>query len=199
MILKGSCRYCNKSISWLYPFIELLTVILFLLLLLLVPLHYFFSYFVFFSALIVSIRTDLDQMLISRYVTLFLIPLGFILSWFELLPISLPQSIFGALAGYGLLKAIAHLFYRSTGKEGLGQGDMDLLAFIGSFTGIYGCWISLLLASIIGSLIGILYLALTKQSTQHTRIPFGPFLALGAMSFVLFKPWLLYIILGIGN
>ena len=199
LILKGACRYCHKSISWLYPFIEVFTVIALSLLFMYVPLNYFFGYFIFFSALIVSIRTDLAEMLISRYATLFLIPAGCILSYLELLPLTMMQSIVGALVGYGLLYLIAALFYRSTKKEGLGQGDMDLLSFIGAFTGIYGCWISLLLASVFGSLIGIIYLNITKQNTQVTRIPFGPFLALGAMGFVLFKPWLLLIILGIEN
>ena len=197
VILKGSCRYCHKSISWLYPFIELFTVCALSVALLYIPPHYFFGYFIFFSALIISIRTDLDEMLISRYATLFLIPVGCALSWLELLPISLTQSILGAIIGYGLLYAIASIFYRSTKKEGLGQGDMDLLGFIGAFTGIYGCWISLLLASVLGSLIGIIYLSITKQNTQYTRIPFGPFLALGAMGFVLFRPWILQTILGI--
>lgn len=196
-ILRGSCRYCKKPISWLYPFIELFTPCAFSLLLLYVPHSYFFSYFIFFSALIISIRTDLDEMLISAYATLFLIPVGCILSCIDMLPITLLESIVGALAGYGILYAIAHIFYRCTKKEGLGQGDMDLLALIGAFTGIYGCWITLLLASITGSLIGVIYLLIAKKSAAHERIPFGPFLAIGAMSFVLGQSWLLKIMLGI--
>lgn len=198
-MLKGKCRSCHKSISWLYPFIELFTVCALSLLVLYVPLSYFLGYFIFFSALIITIRTDLDEMLISGYATTYLIPVGFFLSFFQLIPISIIDSILGASIGYGSLSLIASLFHRLTKKEGLGQGDMDLLGFIGAFTGIYGCWISLLLASIFGSLVGIIYLSITKKNTHHTRIPFGPFLALGAMSFVLGKVWLLETFLGIST
>lgn len=147
---------------------------------------YFIPYFIFFSALIVTIRSDLETMLISRYVTLFLIPVGIAFSLMHLLPISPQESVMGALLGYLFLWAIAQLFLRITGKEGMGQGDMELLAFIGSFTGVIGCWISLLLASIIGSLIGFCYIIFCKAG-RSVKIPFGPFLALGAMIFVLFQ------------
>lgn len=197
--LKGKCRYCSKAISWLYPFIEVFTLCTFSSLLLFVPLHYLCGYFLFFSALIISIRTDLDQMLLSRYVTLFFIPIGLMLSALGLIPLTLCQSFFGALVGYGLLYSISRIFYALTKKEGLGDGDAELLAMIGSFTGIYGCWITLLLASVFGSVIGMLYLALTKQTTKHTRIPFGPFLAIAAIAFVLSQTWLLKTILGIDS
>jgi len=168
----------------LYPFIELLTTVLLSLLYVYVPTHYFFAYFIFFSALIVTIRTDIETMLISRFVTLFLIPFGFLLTIFNLLPINLTESVIGTITGYLFLLIISTLFEKITGKTGIGQGDLDLLAFIGAFTGIAGCWASLTIGSIFGSLFGIIYLFLLNYP-RDTKIPFGPFLAFGAISFVL--------------
>lgn len=79
---------------------------------------------------------------------------------------------------------MATLFRLSTGKEGMGQGDLELLAFIGSFTGVLGCWISLLVGSILGSFFGLAYIFFSGKK-KNVKIPFGPFLAFGAMSFVL--------------
>jgi leader peptidase (prepilin peptidase)/N-methyltransferase len=153
-----------------------------------VPTDYFLAYFVFISALIVTIRSDLETMLISRLVTLFLIPLGVIFSALGLLPISPFDSIAGTLLGYGSLWLTATVFYWCTKKEGIGQGDFELLAFIGSFTGLLGCWMTLLIGSVAGSVVGIMYLCLSKKG-RETRIPFGPFLAVGAIVYILAQEW----------
>jgi prepilin signal peptidase PulO-like enzyme (type II secretory pathway) len=68
----------------------------------------------------------------------------------------------------------------------LGQGDLELLAFIASFTGPAGCIMTLFIGSTLGALIGIAYISLFKQN-RETMIPFGPFLALGAMTYSLFQ------------
>ncbi len=129
-------------------------------------------------------------MLLSRFVTLFLVPTGFLLSAAGYLPLSLVESVLGALFGYFLLWGIARIFYLITGKEGLGQGDAELLAFIGSYLGIIGCWMTLLLGSITGSIAGIIYLL----ATGSKKIPFGPFLGLGAMTYALLKTALLQLL-----
>lgn len=143
----------------------------------------FFSYFMFFSCLIVSIRTDLETMLISRYVTLFAIPVGMIAAALHLLPISLFESVTGALAGYAILWIIATLFKFFTGKDGMGEGDMELLAFIGSVAGPIGVWSALTIGAFSGSLIGI-FAILLKKIKHSLYIPFGPFLASGSMIYV---------------
>ncbi len=182
--LRGRCRYCCNRISALYPFIELLTALAFLGLHSLVPSVYFFSYALFFSALIVTIRTDLEYMLISQYATLGMIPLAFLLSFLGYLPITLPQSLFGAIGAYFLLYAVAKLFKQATGKAGMGEGDIELLAMIGAFLGFMPSWLVLFAASILGSCIGLACI-LWQRKTISTRIPFGPFLALGAILVVL--------------
>lgn len=180
------CRTCAKPISILYPALELLTVVLMTTLYLRVPHYYFFGYFIFFSALLITIRSDIETMYISRYVTIYLLPVGYALSAFGLLPLDYAQSIIGSLFGYFLLYTIENAFFWCTGKHGLGRGDAELLALVGAFCGMTGCWVTLCVSSIVGSVIGIAYLALTGAS-RTTRIPFGPFLALGACSFVLFQ------------
>lgn len=184
--LRGSCRYCQQTISHLYPFIEFLTVLIGVLLITHISSDYWLAYATFFSALLVTIRTDLEHMLISQYMTLYLIPLNIFLSYFDLLPLSAYESIAGALIGYGFLYGLSYLFHAVTGKDGIGEGDFDLLAYIGSCVGIIGCWLSLTIGSLLGSIIGIAYLFFTKQ-THATRIPFGPFLAAGAIIYVLFQ------------
>lgn len=147
---------------------------------------YWFAYFIFFSALIVTIRTDLETMLISRYVTLYAIPVGWLLAFLGYLPISLSQSILGSITGYGILLLISVTFAKIKGKEGMGQGDLELLAFIGSFVGLWGVWITLMIASTVGALLGIGFLLYQRNKTS-VALPFGPFLALGAILFVFFE------------
>jgi leader peptidase (prepilin peptidase) / N-methyltransferase len=142
--------------------------------------RYWFAYSIFFSALIVTIRTDTETMLISRYATLFLLPLGLVLSSFKLLPISLYQSAFGAVFGYSLLWLIAKLYHVLRKQEGMGEGDFELLAFIGSFTGIVGVWVTLFFGALLGTIVGLGAL-LKGASLSSTKIPFGPWLALGAI------------------
>jgi len=195
-ILKAKCRHCKATISALYPVVELLTATVMTALYYTVDIHYFPAYFIFFSALIITFRSDIQFMLISRFTTLFLIPLGFIFSATGLLPISIKNSLLGAFLGYGFLLLVSKIFHYLTGKQGIGQGDLELLAFIGSFLGIAGCWISLFLGSIIGSIIGLIYMK-AKGKTKQVKMPFGHFLAIGAMSFVFFEPYLIRLILGI--
>ena len=196
LLLCGKCRTCKKPISFLYPFIEILTAIILSLLYLFIPYYYFFSYFVFFSALIVTIRSDLETMLISRFMTLYLAPVGICLSAYALLPLSIKESICGAIFGYFFLCSINGIFKRWRNIDGIGQGDFDLLLCIGSFTGVMGCWISVTLGSVLGSLYGLVTLLSVQDdhnfeySIQTTKIPFGPFLSLGAIIFVFIQKYI---------
>ncbi len=186
IVLGGTCRYCHGTISVLYPLIELLTALIMSTLCLISPARYMPAYFIFFSALIVTCRSDLETMLISQYVTLFIIPIGFLCSYFNLLPISLVQSIIGAIFGYGFLWAIAYMFKVITGIQGMGEGDFELLALIGSFLGIAGTWYSLMIASILGAIIGIIMIFFGKAE-RNTKIPFGPFLSIAGILLALLR------------
>lgn len=203
IILRGACRHCKQSISPYYPFIELSTMVtmtsLFLkifkpyfytaqsLFLCIHPLLSFLAYSLFFSALIISTATDLIAMVIPQCATLWLIPMGTAAAYFNIISISPLDSVIGTVAGYGALWFTAKLFTWFTKKEGLGIGDMELLAMIGSFTGPIGIWIGLMLGSLSGMILGGGYLVVTKKG-HSARIPFGPFLALGAVLYFFFGP-----------
>lgn len=192
LILRAKCRNCKAKISILYPVIELLTSVI--LTLLFFNIFYinnnfifyyknileFIAYFIFFSALIIATRTDLEALVIPQIFSIYLVPVGILFSYFNLLKISFLDSIIGTISGYLILFLTAKIFKFLTKKEGLGQGDMELLALIGSFTGFFGVWYTIIISSFTGSLIGILYILITKKA-RDLQIPFGPFLSFGAI------------------
>ncbi len=185
LALWGRCRNCRNVISILYPFIELLTATLLTLMVLFIDRHFWLGYGIFISACIVTVRTDFEKMLISRYMTWGLIPVAFALSFFKLLPLTLTESILGALFGYVVLWLIARLFYALRNIEGMGDGDIDLLAMIGAFTGITGAWSSLLLGSFLGVVASLVHMIFSKRA--RIKIAFGPWLAAGALIYIFFQ------------
>ncbi|KKP95713.1 MAG: Type 4 prepilin-like protein leader peptide-processing enzyme [candidate division TM6 bacterium GW2011_GWE2_36_25] len=187
--LGGRCRFCHHRISWLYPFIELAAVITFSCMILFVDSHYWLAYGLFFSVLLINTRTDLQEMVIPSATSLYLVPIGWICAFTKLIPLTPLQSIFGSFAGYLILFSIAKIFYFITKKDGLGEGDFDLLALVGAFTGINGVFASLFYGSIGGSIIGI-FLMIFGNYSKNSKLPFGPFLALGALVHI-FNPFLL--------
>jgi leader peptidase (prepilin peptidase)/N-methyltransferase len=222
--LRGKCRTCKQPISPLYPFIELLTALIATALFYKVfyahitfatgidpanlwigvtdamPLHLrtyqtFATYLVFFSALIAATRTDLEAMVIPQVFSLWLAPLGLIATYAGLTYITWLESALGVILGYGVLWLVAKVFTWGTGKEGMGIGDMELMALIGAFLGPFGVWLSLMLGSLIGLFLGGSYVVVTK-GTRTTRIPFGPFLALGATIYFFWHRPLIVLLLG---
>lgn len=200
IVLRAKCRNCKNKISILYPVIETLTSIILTSLFFYIfyvqnnfvftknNIFSFFAYFIFFSALIVATRTDLEEMVIPQIFSIWLVPLGFIFSYLNILEISFISSLMGAVIGYGILWLVAKLFKLFTKKDGLGTGDMELLALIGSFTGVFGVWFTIFLSSLIGVLVGSIYLYMTKNRHDF-KIPFGPFLVLGAILYFFFKSY----------
>ncbi len=181
-VLRGRCRNCRNVISALYPFIELLTALLLTLMIIKIDQRYWLGYGLFISACIVTIRTDFEKMLISRLITWGLIPVAFVLSYLHRIPLTLTESVQGALFGYFVLWIIARLFYAIRNIEGMGEGDIDLLAMIGAFTGIIGAWTSLLLGSFLGIISCLIQMAISKRA--HPKIAFGPWLAAGALIYI---------------
>ncbi|MBS1986931.1 prepilin peptidase [Candidatus Dependentiae bacterium] len=191
VVSRGRCQQCSATLPPYNFFVELLTGFTLCSLWLSSPAStYFPAYFLFFSALLVTIRTDLETLLIARLCTIHLIPIALLLSAVDLLPLSFFESMFGAALGYLLLYGMMHFFTRLTGKQGMGLGDLDLLACIGAFTGPSGAWISLLIGSTCGSIAGCVMMLIMKRSKEEP-LPFGPFLALGAMIYVLWQQQLL--------
>lgn len=142
---------------------------------------------VFFSALIVATITDIRAMVIPQIASLWLVPAGIIFSFMGLTGISYGESALGAFLGYGVLWLVASMFKALTKKDGLGVGDMEFLSMIGAFIGPVGVWFTIMAGSVLGMIIGGAYIALRGQN-RMTRIPFGPFLALGAAAYYLGEP-----------
>ena len=146
---------------------------------------YIFAYFIFLSALYITIYTDSKALLISRFVSLYLAPLGTIFATLQFLPIHFLESFFAGLIFYSLFWVINKIFFLYKGQNGIGQGDFELIACIGAFTGFLGCWFTILFGSIIGTILSGIYIVCSKKN--NPQLPFGSFLAFGSSIFVIFE------------
>lgn len=229
--LRGKCRSCNAPFSLRYLVVEAVTGALFgmswwwavvamqgqepferrLL--------HFVVYAVFCFVMVVITFIDLDHKLILNKITIPSIAVFYAASflwperhWYD--------GLFGVAVGYGLPWAIAEVYYRVTGREGLGLGDGMLLALVGALLGWRGVLVSLFGGSVIGSVIGITALVVGRATARddpeaapgtpqtaadvdpadaasaespsmlRTELPFGPFLAMGALFYLFAEPWI---------
>jgi leader peptidase (prepilin peptidase)/N-methyltransferase len=178
-ILRGRCRSCRAPVSAMYPIVETITALAFLggyLLYGLTPLA--LVRVAFACALIVLFVTDLQHKILPNSITLPGIAIGFACSFF--LPPGWRDSLIGIVVGGGVLLAIAEGYYHIRKEEGLGMGDVKLLAMIGAFLGWKLVLLTLVLASFSGSLIGVAMIA-SKRGDMKYALPFGTFLAIGAV------------------
>jgi len=178
VVLGAKCRTCRAPLSIRHPIVEALTAIMFgtaawyygptLLLA---------SRLVFGCALIVLFAIDLEHHLLPNAITLpgILVGVAFSLvtepGWFA--------SVVGAVVGGGMLWLIAEGYYRLRHEEGLGMGDVKMLAMIGAFIGWQLTIVTLMMASVAGSVVGIALIAARKGDMKYA-LPFGTFLAMGA-------------------
>jgi leader peptidase (prepilin peptidase)/N-methyltransferase len=145
-------------------------------------------YFFFFCALLVIVFIDLDTFTIPDLITLPGMAAGLAAS-FVLPGMGVVRSLAGMATGGGILFAVAIGYQFLRRREGLGGGDIKLLAMIGSFLGMQGVIFTLFASSLVGALVGLLVMARDK-SGGGTMIPYGPFLSLGAMGYVFWGPML---------
>jgi len=190
ILLKGKCRSCGVRIPLRYPIVELITALLFVILYRQFGLSFEWLVNVFFVCLLIVISfIDLDFKIIPDILSIGGLALGLFFSFFRPLfkhlePIVRIQDAFlGVLIGGGVLFAIAFLYQFFTKKEGMGGGDIKLLAMIGSFCSIKGVIFSLLTGSLFGTIVGI-PLMIAKGGDTKYAIPFGPFLSLGALLYI---------------
>jgi leader peptidase (prepilin peptidase) / N-methyltransferase len=178
--LHGKCRKCRMPISVRYPIVELLTMAVFLLHLWLFGWTALMAVRLAFAcALIALFAIDLEHHLLPNAITLPGIVVGLVTSVF--VPPGLKDAILGTLLGGGVLWAIGEAYYRYAGQEGMGGGDVKMLAMIGAFLGWKLVLVTLVLSSITGSLIGLLVIALRRGGMKYA-LPYGTFLALGALA-----------------
>lgn len=191
LLLRGRCANCRSGISIRYPLVEALTGTLFILVFLRFGLQWATPvYWCFAAALVVITFIDLDHQIIPDVISLPGIPIGF-LAVFAVPWISWSDSLLGILAGGGSLFLVAASYELLTKKEGMGGGDIKLLAMIGAFLGWQAVLPVIFLSSFAGSLVGV-PLMLIKRADRRLAIPFGPFLALGALIYLFWGRMLLH-------
>jgi leader peptidase (prepilin peptidase)/N-methyltransferase len=196
ILLRGKCRYCHRSISFQYPLIEGITALSSLFLIMKFgPSLSYLIYFAFVATLIVITLIDLYHQIIPDVISLPGIGVGLLVSLINPY-ITFFNSLIGILLGGGSLFLVATLYQFFFKREGMGGGDVKLLAMIGAFLGWKAVILTILLSSFIGSITGIIIMVLKGKDFKYA-IPFGPFLSLSAVISLFCGPslidWYLYI------
>ncbi len=183
LILRGKCRDCHEKISLQYPIVEAITAIMSLLLFLKFGLSfkYLFS-FIFTCALIVITFIDLRHQIIPDVISLPGIPVFFFLAVF-FMNLTVWESLLGILIGGGCLFAIAFLYEIITKREGMGGGDIKLLAMLGAFLGWKSLFFILFVSSLLGAVVGVSAMIIKGQDMKYA-VPFGPFLSIAAVAYL---------------
>ncbi len=188
ILLRTHCRHCNKKISALYPAVELISGLALAYFILRFDLAVGGIYYLVFASMLVVTGVDLAIFEIPDEIVIPGIPLGLAAS--IILPATLTEAVIGAAVGGAIPYAIAKGYYLLMKREGMGFGDVKLLAMIGAFFGWKGVIVVLLVASMVGSVTGLSLIALQKREAR-ALIPFGPFLALGTVVYMLWGPELI--------
>lgn len=232
LILGGKCRNCKAKISAMYPAVELLTGLLFL------ACYFAFGltldalkWSVFSALLIVLTITDVRERILPDQVNFFGLGAGLLFSlfskptdgtalwlanrWFEYQPpqmvLSFVDGVLGALAGSGLLWVVRYAYYLWSGREGMGLGDIKMMALVGAFVGLWGTFFTVLIGALVGSIFGIGYIAFLYSAgykktvamraarrgigttwklrwalAKRYQLPFGTYLGIGGIATIFF-------------
>lgn len=185
LLLRGRCRHCKARISPRYLMVELMAGLF------AVGVYHryglspeTFCLYLFVAALLVVTFIDLDHRIIPDVVTYPGIGIGLICSFWST-AVTVVDSLLGILVGGGLLFLVAFGYYTITKKEGMGGGDIKLLAMIGAFLGWKATIFTIFVGSAVGTIFGIV-VALQTREGRKAAVPFGPFLSMGALLFVFY-------------
>ena len=175
LFLMGRCRQCKQTISWRYPFVELLYMSLSLYSLYTFGFNQTFLFtLIFFALLIPMCFIDIDYQILPDSLTLGFLWVGLIANTQNLFT-TLPDAVLSAAGAYLSLWLFIKLFYLITGKIGMGHGDFKLFAAFGAWFGWSQLPLILMLSSLFGAIVGLMCLKISGKS-HTTPIPFGPFL-----------------------
>jgi leader peptidase (prepilin peptidase)/N-methyltransferase len=180
LLLRGQCRYCGAPISWRYPLVEAATATLFVSCVLRFGISPRAIIAAVFGCLMILLAViDLEHFLLPDRITMPGILTGLAVSLW--LPrTSFLDAVVGALVGAGILILVINFWYWLREEEGMGMGDVNMMALIGAFLGWQGVLTALGMAAFAGSLVG-LGLLVTRRGGLRSRLPFGTFLAFGAL------------------
>ena len=206
LILRGRCRNCKNKISARYPFVEALSAVVGLLLYFRLGMTIEWAiFFAFSAALIVLAFIDLDHRILPDRITLNGIWIGILVSIYLAQPsplvsrlfrsagidganprlIALTASLLGALIGGGLLWAVAEAYLRLRGIEGMGFGDVKMMAMVGAFLGAPLALLTIMIGSLLGSVVGLVFIRFAKKTREY-ELPFGTFLSFAGIIAVLY-------------
>ncbi len=200
-LLRGKSRCCNESIPLRYPIVELVTGIAFgFAISIYGPTLAGLKYCVFAAIMIDLIATDFEERILPDEFTLGGTVVGLVFAWFvgldpDLASIalyfsgveasdrvaSLLEAVLGAVMGSGVLWLIAAAYEKIRHREGMGLGDVKMMALMGAFLGLRQTLATFFLASVVGAVLGILFIWLAKKEAKTYELPFGSFLGAAAI------------------
>ena len=210
LLLGGKCRYCQARISARYPIVEVLTGgCFFLYVLRLGPTLPALKYCILAALLIGLLFSDLEERILPDELTLGGAAIGIILSYFvkvqdfaahllflmvgnpldERSPwLSVAESVLGAFFPAFILWLGGYIYEKVRKREGMGFGDVKMMMMIGAFLGTRGTILTMVIASVLGSVVGFVYIRITHKEVSTYELPFGSFLAFGALLVTLIEP-----------
>ncbi|MDE3195124.1 MAG: prepilin peptidase [Acidobacteriota bacterium] len=201
IVLRARCRNCEEKIHWRYPTVELLTGLCFAAFVSEYGLTLVAAKYCIFAALLIGmVFSDLDTLILPDQFTIGGFFIGMAFSFFVTMPdktfvfmldlfgARLPHNLespveaaFGGLFPAFCLWLMGWLFEKVRHKEGLGFGDVKMIAAIGAFLGIRGTLYTVIGGSVLGSIVGIVWIKATGKNFSSYQLPFGTFLGLAAL------------------
>jgi leader peptidase (prepilin peptidase) / N-methyltransferase len=203
VLLRGRCRHCGATISWRYPVVELLTALLFAVVASLgLPGLYTLKLLVLMAILVTLLFTDLEERFLPDAFTLGGAVVGLAFAWIApfqqgaflfffsnrwgVRQASLVEAAVAAILLSGALYVLGELYYWIRKREGLGLGDVKMLATLGAFLGLQGAMFSLAAASLFGCVFGLIYMLWNRKDFSSYELPLGSFLALAGIGVTFF-------------
>lgn len=187
--LRGLCKNCKNKISFRYPVVEFLMASLFSLLFLAIGWEWFLlEALIFTFLLLVASFIDLDQMILPDSLNVIGLIVGFLGAWLNPDRFFLP-ALYGSFLGAGFFLVVAYLYYGIRKKEGMGGGDIKMMAWIGAVLSWKALFFVVLVSCLLGSLAGLRIMLRGNKNIFQTPLPFGPFLALSALLYIFFNQW----------
>ena len=205
LLLRGRCRYCQARIPMRYPAVELLTALLFAYFLWRFGLTLTGAKYCILSGILVAlVFSDFEERILPDEFTLGGIVIGLIFAVLVPVPdivahaiasladlslsqrtLSVAEAVLGIVLPSGSLWLGGFLFEKLRHKEGLGMGDVKMMAMVGAFLGIRGALLTLIVGSVLGSVVGLLYIKITRQDAATYQLPFGTFLGIAGIGVAL--------------
>lgn len=200
ILLGGKCRFCKSKIGVKYPIVEFITGLSAVFTYLKFGFNIDFLFYFYFVASMIALSViDLEFKIIPDQINFSGVFMGLLFAIVNSIKFQTFEPIFSALTGgivgAGFLFLVAYLYLKYRGIEGLGMGDIKLLAFMGTYTGWFGALFTIFFGSFVGALVGIVVIKLLKKDI-YFEIPFGPFLATGGLIYIFFGEYIKQIYFG---